>query len=301
MNDGRLGGARLDVDQEGTREGRVRPVLHGLGRRFDTAFTIRGVLVVYRHEFESIRVILVVGQAEVAQGIGVAYDTLNEHVVVFTGGKVRTARARFTYDCFGEIVVRAAVRARSVQHERSVRKSGTYLIPVIDRTPRLPDASELRDGKALDPVVGRIGQHGQPVVCDRQFNEPNAVTFGQLELTRLDRPGRIIDVRLSTKEFGESSSRSAHAHGHAHSRMRSHELLCHGFRNRKYRARAVDLDRSGELSLGGFVAAAAEDHRKGRCCSQQCDSAKHENSSHQGRAWLVSRGTSASIRSQRTP
>ena len=62
-------------------------------------------------------VLLVVGEAEVAEPAGLALDALDEHVVVLGGLVVLTGDALLTVDLLGEEVERAGVCARPEQLE----------------------------------------------------------------------------------------------------------------------------------------------------------------------------------------
>src|SRR3989304_10485079 len=98
------------VHEQRPRERRVRPVQDRLaGRLYAAAAAIDS------EQLQLVRVLLVVGEAEVAERPLVAGDALDQDVVVLARRVVGAAGPLFTDDLIGEVVKRARVRPRSVE------------------------------------------------------------------------------------------------------------------------------------------------------------------------------------------
>ena len=73
----------------------------------------------------------VVGQAKVAERIGVAFDSLHQDVVIFAGGVVRARLLGLAIDDLGEEVEGARIGAGAVEGQRLIREAGINVLSLI--------------------------------------------------------------------------------------------------------------------------------------------------------------------------
>src|SRR2546426_1619793 len=112
------------IDEDRTRERLIAAVFDGFGRGQYRAFA-----GVDGSRFQFLLVLDVIGETEVAQGIAVVGDTLNEHVIVFAGGKAAPAGFGIADDCFGEVIKSSGISAGTKKLQRTVRPFGSDLVP----------------------------------------------------------------------------------------------------------------------------------------------------------------------------
>src|SRR5919106_1927423 len=247
---GSLQGLGARVDEQRPRQRLVAAVLHRLRARGDAS-----VAAVDLDGLHRVRVLLGVGEAEVAHRTLRALHALNRDVVVLSGVVVGAAGSLFTVDRLGEVVERTRVGACAEELDLLIRKVRVDLAPVVDLALRLPDLVQLVDGQAAGPVVARVDDDGQAVVRDLELLVRHVVLLADRDLVLLDRARRVGDVGLAGAELLEAPAGARGAHRDPDVRVLGLEELGGRLRQGSHGARAVDSDRAREL--GAAVAAPA--------------------------------------------
>src|SRR5215211_101009 len=243
----------LDVDEQGAREGIVAG-LDRLGGGLDA----RGALLGDLDDLQAFLVVLVVGEAEVAPGVGLALDALDQGVVVGGGGVVAArllaALLGVAQDLLVEEVVGAGLGVGAEDGDLLVGELGVDLVP--GRGPALlEDLGQLLEGQGVDELVLGGADHGQPVQADAELLVLDALGLAGGLLLVLDGAGGVGDVGLAGAELGEAAARAGGAHRDLHARLLLAELLGDGLADRGHGRGAVDGDAAGEARLPAAPAA----------------------------------------------
>ena len=255
-------GTDVDEDRAGERG------IGALGDRFEGGRYRLTLLVDDRHCPQLVLVLDVIGEAEVAQRVGVARDALHQHVVVLRGGEVAARGLRLADHRLGEVIEGARIGARPEEIHRPVGPRRVDLGPAhhLALGGWLPHLLQFRDRQLLEERVLRIDHHGEGVEGYRQFVEPDPGRLAIVHFLLGDRPRGAGHVDLVAAEFLEAAAGARNADRHADGALFQFlEILGHGFGNRKHGARAVDLD---DLGMRG-------------CCGRQRDGQQdgyHRNS-----------------------
>src|SRR6266496_3356233 len=112
------------VDEDRTRERLIAAIFDGFG-----GGQYRTFAGIDRGRFQFLLVLDVIGETEIAQGIAVVGDTLNEHVIVFAGGKVAAAGFGLADDGFGKVIKSSRISARTKELQGAIRPFGSDLVP----------------------------------------------------------------------------------------------------------------------------------------------------------------------------
>src|SRR5918992_5373088 len=249
---GSLQGLGARVDEQWPRQRLVAAVLHRLRARGDAS-----VAAVDLDGLHRVRVLLGVGEAEVAHRALRALHTLDGDVVVLRGVVVGAAGSLFTVDRLGEVVERTRVGAGAEELQLRVRELRVDLAPVVDLALRLPDRLQLVDGQAAGPVVARVDDDGQTVVRNLELLVRHVGLLADRDLVLLDRARRVGDVGLAGAELLEPPAGAGGAHRDPDVRVLGLEDLGGRLRQRSHGARAVHSDGARELGAAATAAVPA--------------------------------------------
>src|SRR5215210_4072884 len=240
---------RARVHEQRARERLVGAVLDRLRAGLDAA-----VAGVDADQVQLVLRALVVGEAEVAEAAVVALDARDELVVVLGGLIVLSRHALLAVDLAREEVERPGVGAGAVERELRVGQLRVDVGEALDLRALVPDLLELVRGQAVDRER-LVGDHGDAVVGDLDLAVLHArlVADGDL-LVVLDRPRGVGDVGLAGAELLEAAAGPRRADRDLHVRVLGPEGLLRGLRERRDRARPVDLDRPGEVTAAAALA-----------------------------------------------
>ena len=136
----------LHVHEERPCERLVGAVLGRFDARRDAA--VAGVDL---ERLQLVLVLVVVGEAEVAECALLARDAVDDHVVVLARAVVRAARALLAVDRVGEVVEGARVGARPEELQLFVRQTRVDVLPTLDLRRRAPRSSSAGRGQTGRP------------------------------------------------------------------------------------------------------------------------------------------------------
>src|SRR5688500_17706057 len=212
-----------------------------------------------------------VGVRDVTEGELVTFNTLDQHIVIFTGRVITAACFRFPADCLGEVIESSRVGSGTKQHYFFVGPFRTNLVPVCDPSlrPWFPDLLQLVHGHRSYPIVLRVNDHCDGVKSDGQLNELNTVRFSLGHFFREYRPGRIRHIDLAAHKFLEPAAGPGDTHGNVYSTAFFFlKLLRHRFGDRENGAGTIDLNYCGLAGSGPAAASAAghSDSDEGQSC-----------------------------------
>src|SRR6266545_6758682 len=201
----------LHVDEQGPGE-RVVTRLDGLGRGLDPRRALLGDL----DDLQAFLVVLVVGEAEVAPGVGLALDALHQGVVVRGGGvvaaRLQAALLRVAEDLLVEEVVGARLGVGGEDGDLLLGEAGVDLVPGLGPA-LLEDLGELLVGERVQEAVLRRGDHREAVEADAELLVLDVLGGAGRLLLVVDRARRVGDVGLTVAELGEAAAGARGAHG----------------------------------------------------------------------------------------
>src|SRR6266545_470528 len=210
----------VDVERPGER------VLAG-GDRLGGGLDARGALLGDLDVLQAFLVVLVVGVAEVAPGVGLALDALDQGVVVGGGGvvaaRLEAAGVGVTENLLVEEVVGARLGVGGEDGDLLAGEAGVDLVPGLGAA-FLEDLGELLEGQRVQELVLGRGDDGQAVEPDAELLVLDVLARAGSLLLVLDRAGGVGDVGLAVAELGEAAAGARGAHGDPDARLLLAEL-----------------------------------------------------------------------------
>src|SRR5215217_3002657 len=242
----------LDVDEQRPRQ-RVAAGGDGLGGRLDAL----GPLLGDPDVLQAFLVVLPVGVAEEAPGVGLSLDALDQGVVVRGGGVVAAGLEApllgVAEDLIVEEVIGPRLGVRGEDGDLLVGEFGIDLVPGGGPA-LLEDLGHLLEVQGVQEAVLGRGDDGQAVQADPELLVLDALGRTGLLLVVVDGPRGVGDVGLAVAELGEAAAGAGSADGDLDPRLLLVELLGDGLADRGHGRGAVDRDRAREAGPPGAAA-----------------------------------------------
>src|SRR3990172_5353194 len=138
---GLIRGLPVYIDEYRSGQRLVSPLEHIIILGEYRSLAIAIILIINRHQFQSVLIVLIVCHTKESQCKDICGDPLDQDIVIFTGGIIPPARPPFADDGLCEIIEGAGIDPRSEEMNLLVRPAGTDLAPLS----HLPLGSGLPD------------------------------------------------------------------------------------------------------------------------------------------------------------